>query len=169
MAVGAAIAIIGLGMGVASSRKQARAARRQGKRERALAEIQAKSVLAAGSHAAQEELRQARLLESRGLALAAASGAGASDPTTVKILSDISGEGAYRAASALYEAEAEARMVRLGGEYQRQSANDRARGIEYAGAADAVAGVGSMYNKYGRGGPDSSGGDASGTSGGTYT
>jgi hypothetical protein len=58
---------------------------------------------ASSQRAAVEERRQARLLQSRGLAVAAASGGGASDVTVVNTLADVAKEGEYRALSALYE------------------------------------------------------------------
>jgi len=53
--------------------------------------------------------RSARYAESRALALAAASGGGASDPTVVNIMAGIAGEGEMAAQAALYEGEERAR------------------------------------------------------------
>ncbi len=57
---------------------------------------------ASSQRAAIDEKRQARLLASRGLAVAAASGGGADDPSVVNALAGIEGEGEYRALTALY-------------------------------------------------------------------
>lgn len=70
----------------------------------------AKGARATSQREASEYRRTARLTASRALAVAAASGGGASDPTVTKIISDITSEGAYRAALALYEGEEEARL-----------------------------------------------------------
>lgn len=62
---------------------------------------------------AANQQRQTSLVTSMALARAAASGAGASDPTVMKIISQTAGEGAYRQALAMYEGEAQARLDRL--------------------------------------------------------
>jgi hypothetical protein len=49
---------------------------------------------------------------SRALAVSAASGAGVTDPTTVRVIANARGEGAVRAATALYEGSARARQLR---------------------------------------------------------
>lgn len=119
-------------------------------------EVGAGQAIAASQRAAQEQRRQAKLVASRALALAAASGAGAADPTVVDIIGDITGEGAYRAAVALYEGEEQARTMRAqakatryggavaeaGGRTQRQAAQIGAFG-------SLLAGAGSLYEKYG--------------------
>jgi len=58
---------------------------------------------------AESARRSSRYAESRALALAAASGGGASDPTVVNIMAGIAGEGEMAAQSALYEGEERAR------------------------------------------------------------
>ena len=58
---------------------------------------------------ADTERRRARYAESRALALAAASGGGASDPSVVNIMAGIAGEGEMAANVALYEGEERAR------------------------------------------------------------
>ena len=58
---------------------------------------------------AESVRRSAKYAESRALALAAASGGGASDPTVVNIMAGIVSEGEIAAQSALYEGEEQAR------------------------------------------------------------
>src|SRR5204863_7102116 len=53
------------------------------------------------------------VVNSLALARAAASGAGASDPTVLHVLAQTSGEGAYRQALAMYEGEAQARLDKM--------------------------------------------------------
>ncbi len=79
-----------------------------------------------GLRAAQDQTIQARLVNSTALARAAASGAGASDPTVMNILARTGAEGAYRSAVAMYQGEAQARMDRL-----------RAAAAQYEGATVA--------------------------------
>lgn len=73
---------------------------------------QAGDSIASSQRAALEEKRRVDLVQSRALAVAAAGGGSASDPTVVRILSDLEGEGAYRAAVALYGGEDRAAKLR---------------------------------------------------------
>lgn len=63
-----------------------------------------------GMRAAQDQTLNAEMTNSTALARAAASGAGASDPTVMAIIARTAGTGAYRAALANYEGEAQARL-----------------------------------------------------------
>lgn len=107
-----------------------------------------------------EQTRQAKLLQSRALALAAASGAGASDPTIVNLIGDTGAEGAYRSAVALYQGEEQARQLRMkaeatsyegdlalaGGEARRSAYNTSA-------VSSLLSGSGTLFGRYGMGGP----------------
>lgn len=68
---------------------------------------------AAGQHAGEEELRKAELTMSRMLAVAAASGASAVDPTVVKLASGVAAEGELNAGMQRFNAESQARGMRL--------------------------------------------------------
>ena len=57
---------------------------------------------------AQEKRRQARLMQSRALAVASASGAGALDPNVVNTIAGLYGEGDLSARTSLYEGESRA-------------------------------------------------------------
>jgi len=70
---------------------------------------QAGQARAESQRASIEEHRRARLAESRAVAVAAASGGGASDPTVMKILGNLAMEGEYNALAALYTGEETAR------------------------------------------------------------
>jgi len=63
---------------------------------------------AATTRDVQEEQRKKEMLHSRAIALAAASGGGVDDPGVVKVLSDLSAEGEYRAMATLYTGMTEA-------------------------------------------------------------
>jgi hypothetical protein len=87
--------------------------------------------------------RQARFAESRALALAAASGGGASDPTIVNIMAGIAGEGEIGAQSALYEGEERARGAELGAKASLyEGAQAKKAGYLKAGAT-VLSGIGS--------------------------
>lgn len=144
-----------------------RMARIQGERARVAAEFaaeqaeqQAGVAIAISQRTAAEQRRQANLVASRALAVASASGAGVSDPTMVKILSDVRGEGVYRASVALYEGEARARQLRLdaaagrvGGLEAQIAGLTREQGAGIAGVGRAAGAAGSLYANYGAGGP----------------
>ncbi len=68
---------------------------------------------AASQRASYEQRRQARLLSSKALARAAASGAGAGDPTVENILGDIGAEGEFRALAELFMGEDRARNLEM--------------------------------------------------------
>lgn len=111
--------------------------------------------VAASQRDAAEQARQSRLLQSRALALAAAGG-GASDPTVVKIVSDLAGEGAYRQALALYGGEEHRRALETGavakqyeGVVAKETGNISATSTLIRGFGSVGAG---LYGKYGAGG-----------------
>jgi hypothetical protein len=174
--VGASAAIlIGAGAGISafSQINAGRMARLAGDRSAARMQFQAKEaeyqagqVVAESQLAAAEQRRQADLVASRSLAVAAASGAGVSDPTVMNVIARTKGEGVYRASLALYEGVAKARSLRV------QSAFDELAGDEASlqgritegesktgalgtlvagagGATSAASKSSSLYTKYG--------------------
>lgn len=91
--------------------------RQIGRRKKAIGEYEAKQLeqdaeqsRGVGLRKAQDETLKTELVSSAALARAAASGAGASDPTVISIIARTAGEGAYRSALAIYEGEAQARV-----------------------------------------------------------
>jgi hypothetical protein len=104
----------------------------------------------ASQREAQNERRRAKILRSRALAVAGASGAGISeDPTIANILGDIDQEGELRALDSLWEGDNLALGLRSGAGSRRRMGN----AYEAAGATNALAttagGVNSFYSKYG--------------------
>ena len=163
--VAIAATVVGTALQYSAQRKASKAASEQAKQEDLAADYEAKQlehqagqVVAISQREALDERKKAKLLESRALALAAASGGGASDPTIVKIMSDIAGEGAYRAQTALYEGAEESRRLmkgaearRMGGTMAGQSALSVARAREIGSVGTLFQGAGSLYAKYGMG------------------
>lgn len=127
------------------------------------ADRQAGLIVAASQRVAAEELRQADLVSSRALAVAAASGAGAVDPTVVALLARNRGEGHYRASVALYEGEERARATRIQGAGAGELDTEGVMAGANAAAFGRIAREGlSLYARYGLGGPDAdTGGSAS--------
>lgn len=168
MAVAAvAVAVIGLalqvkgGMDAKSDAQDAAAKKRQAAGfEAAQLTQQAGQEEAASQRTRFEEDRQGRLVQSRALALAAASGASASDPTVVKIISGIASESAYRQNLALYQGEEKARQLRLGaqadilsGEIGAAASLSQGRAVEIGAVGSALSSGSSLYARYGYGSP----------------
>jgi hypothetical protein len=131
--------------------------------EAAQYEEQSIAEFATAQRQAEEEKRKSRILQSRALAVAGASGAGVSDPTVFDIVSDLEGEGAYRAAVAMYEGGQRAEGARRAAAASRyegatglasgsaSSASQRQAG-KYAAMGTIFQGTGNlltMYGKYG--------------------
>lgn len=113
-------------------------------------EIAGGQAVAVSQLRAADERKRAALLASRAQALAAASGAGATDATVIDIIANIAGEGAYRSELAMYE-----------GKEAQRAARARAAGARYQGDAAVTAGYvngltgfgKTFFEKYGGGGP----------------
>ncbi len=142
---------------------------RAGQHQRQLAERQAQALeLKAGQEravsqrAAIEQRRRGALVSSRARSLAAASGAGALDPTVVGIMGDLETETEIRTLTALYEGEETARgleygalLERAGGEGQLFAARAGARASRAAAdrsfltaGGTLISGGASLYDKY---------------------
>lgn len=128
-------------------------ARREAERRRAASKIEANALnVQAGQVVAEAQRdvldvrRVTQLAESRAIALAAASGGGATAPTVLNIISRISAEGAYNAARALYAGEERARQLKMQaivreyeGELALEAGEDTALLAEYRGKAGSAA------------------------------
>ncbi len=103
----------------------------------------------ASSHrAAVEQSRQARLLQSRALAVAASQGGG-SDPTVVNILANLTGEGEFRALTALYEGEESARSKEVQAIARRKEAKNVKKAGLISAAGQVVSAGSTMFQRYG--------------------
>lgn len=164
----------------ASGSAKAEAAARRGAAMRAqaanyeAAQLQSQSVqqFAAAQRQAMEQNRQGELVQSRALAVAAASGGGVTDPTVVRILGGIEGEAAYRASVALYEGEEKARQLRMQartriyeGQLGLAAGESQAEGIRISGETSMLRGASSLFSRYG-GGFDLGGGSPMAAAGG---
>lgn len=152
-----------LDVGAAMSR--GRAAKVVGARKQQAAEFEAAQLdleaersRSIGMAAALEEQRKTQLINSAALARAAASGAGASDPTVINLLTKTAGIGAHRAAIAMYQGEAQARLdtsraitARFEGETAASDASVAAQQANMTAMSTLLSGgvkVLSMYDKY---------------------
>lgn len=131
--------------------------------EAAQLRINAGQAQAAGQREAISADQQGKLVASRALALAAASGGGASDPTVVHLISGIAAEGAYRQALALYQGDEQARALNMkadatqySGELAKQAGFRSGVGKFVGAGTNAIQGIArgqSLLEKYGGGGP----------------
>lgn len=129
--------------------------------------INAGQTVASSQLQAAEARRQAGLVESRILAVAAAGGGGASDPTIINLISKTSARGAYNSAVALYQGEDQARSMRMAAaakNYEGQMAEEagymKAQGYRTASTTALLKGAGSLFNKYGFGNDSKTGGNS---------
>lgn len=104
---------------------------------------------ASSQRAAIDERHQAKLLNSRALAVAGASGGGIDDPTVINTMAGISQEGEYRALTALYNGnEAAAGMEADAAAKRRGAKSVKTAGLIKAGGTILSAGS-SLYGRYG--------------------
>lgn len=99
--------------------------------------------------AASEEIRQSRLAASRARAVAAASGAGVTDPSIVNRLADLETEGLYGALSRLFTGETEARGLEDYAASAKRTARSRNIATAMQTASTVFKDVQSIRGKYG--------------------
>jgi len=128
--------------------QRGRIGRAVGRMRKKEAEAAAKRTVAVAQRRALNESRNAELLASRAIAVAAAGGGSADDPTVTNIVADIDAEGAYRAAVAMYEGESEASQLKYQGELAEWEGKNASRG-GVMGAAGALISTGVSMYKYG--------------------
>lgn len=95
-----------------------------------------------------EQKRQAKLVESRALAISAAGGS-AGGVTDINIAGDIKAEGKYRSMSALFEGEERARGLETGAAVRRYEGREARRAGNIAAIGSVLDAGGSLFSKYG--------------------
>lgn len=175
-----ALSVFGGFQQASAYRSAGRAAVREGKFQRALAERRAQGLeIAAGQERASaqrsaiEARRQGNFVAGRTRALAAASGADPSSPTIVNNLADLGLDADYRAGTALFEGESKARSLQYEADIERMTGQAQLEGSRFqrdlstakagqailsgiTGAGETImtsAGHAGLFQKYGRGGP----------------
>lgn len=120
-------------------------------------EREANASQAESQRQAINERKRANYMASRALAVSAASGAGASTPTTEKIIGDIQSEGDYRVLSALYSGDTDAELSRYAANVSRSDASTlrragsaRKRGAYMNAGSTILGGASDFYSKYGK-------------------
>lgn len=169
--VGAGLSLLGTAKAAKAQQSEAKVATQQAnetaKNEYIAAEYEARQAeylagqsRAASQRSAFEERRMAALMASKTLAIAAGSGAGASDANVMNTLNQIYMEGAYRSALAMYEGEEQARSYEVGAQSRRLSGksaasaalsegNSRSRALTTQSQSTLLSGASSFASKYG--------------------
>lgn len=149
--IGAGVQFAGSMAQAAGQREAGRAAEEDAYFEAEQLEDQSKEEFAASQRDALEARREGRLANSRGQAVAAASGAGAGTdaPTILKIMGDVAQRSEYGAQAALFGGESrraglytQAEATRRTGRAQRRGANLSAMGTIFGGIGNAFSTVG---------------------------
>lgn len=121
---------------------------------------------ASSQRAAYDADLQSKYIASTTLARAAASGGGASDPTVVNLIAKNASEGAYRQAVALYQGDAQARLMNLQadtkeyeGNLTRTNSDATANAQRFKAGSTLMNGFfkdSSLRQRFGGNGPDTS-------------
>ena len=138
------IAAAGTVIGVGAEIQRGKAQREQQLLLARQREEDANEAAAESQRQALFERKKAKNLMSRARAVAAASGAGASDPTVTNILTDIETEGEMNYLNALYSGNSVARGLRSGANLARRPTHSNLNT-----ASIALGGATSWYEKYG--------------------
>lgn len=145
-----------------SMKAQAAASEQSAAIEQQWADRRALDEKGAAQRGASEEMRKAKLAQSRLTAVAGGSGAGADDETVLKLWGDVEKEGRYnaanqtaagdqRAAGINYQSGLNTWTAKSNADIQRAGAKSTLIGGILGGAGQAVSGYGRMSARYGGG------------------
>ncbi len=142
------IAAAGTVISTVGQLQQGKAAKQDAYNQAAQLDTEGNAAKADAQRQAIDERRLAARASSRALAVAAASGAGALDPTVQTITSRIEGEGEYRALSRLYNGDTEAANLQAQAEATRRTGNARQTASRYAATSTVLSSGVDLANKY---------------------
>lgn len=111
-------------------------------------EQNANTVIGISQRKAAEQRRQTKLVQSRLQATAAASGAGATDPTVATLAGGIAEEGELRALNELYEGREQARGLRMQGEVAKFEGESYAQATRTKAMTSLGSSAFSLFEKY---------------------
>jgi hypothetical protein len=134
-------AAIGAAGSIASGIAQKNAADYQAEQQ----EAQGKEEFAASQRDADAKRREARIVQSRQQAVAAASGAGAGDPTIIRLMTQTAGQGEYNAQTALYTGEQRKRGLFDAAKATRLSGRASLLGSFIEGAGTLTKGISGVF------------------------
>lgn len=160
-----AMSVIGSVMGAAGSFASGDASQLIGQRQRQADEFQAAQltqqggqVFAAAQRQDLEQVRLGKLVESKALANAAASGAGTGG-NAMDIIANLHSEAAYRGSIALYNGEEQRRQLLMAADAKRyegylaeESGNAKKAAAYTAGVGSLFKGAATLFSNYGGGG-----------------
>jgi len=142
--------MLGSALTAGSHKAAGRAAKRAADFEAAQLQVRAGEVRALSQRQAEEERFGALLLQSRALAVAAASGAGASDPTVINAIAGLAKRGDYAARSRLYEGEATGRRYEGAAAARRYEGRQAKRAGETRALSTVLDAGLSLFDRYGK-------------------
>lgn len=155
MAVGTLLQASGQARAGRAAAEQGLAQQAGAEYEAAAMQVRAGQERASAQRAMIEERRKGRIIQSNLQARAAASGAGALDPTVADISGDLAAETEYRALTAMYQGEdaaqgleTSARLRRFEGGQYAKAGKVQQRSSNYAAFGTLLTGGGSLYDKY---------------------
>lgn len=140
--------VVGTGMAAIGARNAGIAADQEANYRAQQDEIRAGQERASAQRASIEEIRKMRLVQSRGRAVAAASGAGALDPSVMDIMGDLETEGRYRAATAAYQGEDSARNLENSAMLSRYTGKQAKSAGNTKAISTLLSGVSDLHAKY---------------------
>ena len=141
--------ILNTALSVGGNLSAAEDERRRGEQAKAIAEERAKKSIISGQQKMLYERHKGDLVTSRALALSAAGGGDATDPTSLNIIADIKGESAFREAAAMYTGEEDARILRMGGEIAKEEAEASASAYQIGALSSALSGGATLFDRFG--------------------
>ena len=144
------IAAAGTALQAYGARQAGKTAYKASKFEAAQLQQQALEEQAVSQRRAMDIDRQGRLRASRALAVAAASGAGATDPTVLNLMATYAGETEYERMVALYEGETAAQKSRLQAQATRIRGQQANKAGGFSSIATSLTGGASLYSNYGQ-------------------
>ena len=143
--VGVGLAAAGLVTQVAGQQS----AKKAGKAESAFAaaeqRAEAMQVRGIGQRAAAGERKRAALVSS---AIQARAGGGGLDPTVVGLEREVAAEGEYRALTALYNSEGDAKALEAAADAGMRTSRARSKAYNLQTAGTVLQGAGTMYGRY---------------------
>jgi len=146
--IGTIAGLVGTGVTALGTISAGNAANAAAKSEAAQLEQQATQARASYQRKAMQHQRQTELTMSQLQARAAASGAGADDPTVIKLGEEISGRGEEQALMDLYNGENTARGLEDRAVARRASGRAARTGSIYSAAGTIASGVGTGFQRF---------------------
>jgi len=141
--VGIGLQLVGANKASKSLKRQGAAARERGYEQKSFNEVAAGQMIAVGQRAAMEESRQAELMASRAVAVAAAGGY--VDDIT-HLIADIHGEGVYRASVMMHDARQSAEQLIFEGEQAAKYGEDVYAAKKREARGTKIAALGSIFD-----------------------